>query len=115
MDNVDNFISQNIRAERMEDGGWQMEEQKRVRRDNPTPALPACRKSCGDAALHQHYARMNWFKRDKEPERFYLLPGQGGRALRRKHRMMLQWSLIVGLLVSAALAWAMCSMNNSHP
>ena len=42
--------------------------------------------------------------RNKERERFYLLPGMGGSALRRKRKMMLQWSIIAGLLVSAIVA-----------
>jgi hypothetical protein len=54
---------------------------------------------------------MNWFKRDPGKERYYLLPGQGGRALRRKRRAMIQWALVVGLLVSAALALAICWLN----
>lgn len=37
------------------------------------------------------------FKRNKETERFYLLPGQGGAAYRRKQRYILVWSIIVGL------------------
>ena len=91
-----------------------MEEQKRVHRENPTLALQHVERIAEMPRFINTTPGMNWFKRDKERERFYLLPGQGGRALRRKHRMMLRWSLIVGLLVSAALAWAMCSMNNSH-
>lgn len=47
---------------------------------------------------------MLWFDRDKEPQRFYLLPGMGGRALRQKHRRFLQWSIAIGLVVSAILA-----------
>lgn len=47
---------------------------------------------------------MGWFKRDKEKERFYLLPGMGGRAARRKHQMMLKWGIAIGVLASAALA-----------
>ena len=42
--------------------------------------------------------------RNKERERFYLLPGMGGRALRRKRKIMLQWSIVAGLLVSAIVA-----------
>jgi hypothetical protein len=57
---------------------------------------------------------MNWFKRDKEPERFYLLPGQGGRALRRKRRTMLLWSLAVGLFVSAGLALTFYWLNGAR-
>ena len=43
-------------------------------------------------------------RRRKEPERFYLLPGMGGRAYRRKQKIILQWSIVAGLLVSGAVA-----------
>jgi len=42
--------------------------------------------------------------RDKERERFYLLPGMGGRALRRKRKVILQWSIAAGVLVSLLVA-----------
>ncbi len=44
------------------------------------------------------------FKKDKEKERFYLLPGMGGRAYRRKQRLILKASIVVGLLVAAVFA-----------
>ena len=47
---------------------------------------------------------MAWFQRDKEKDRFYLLPGMGGRALRRKRKLILQWSIAAGVCVSAAVA-----------
>lgn len=47
---------------------------------------------------------MGWFARDKEKERFYLLPGMGGRNLRRKRTIILRWSIVAGLFTSAALA-----------
>lgn len=47
---------------------------------------------------------MGWFKRDKERERFYLFPGMGGRAVKRKQRLMLQWGIFAGLLVSGVVA-----------
>jgi hypothetical protein len=47
---------------------------------------------------------MGWFTIDKEKERFYLLPGMGGRNLRRKRKLILQWSLVAGLLTSALVA-----------
>lgn len=47
---------------------------------------------------------MALFVRDKEKERFYLLPGMGGKNLRRKRRTILKWSIIAGLLTSAILA-----------
>jgi hypothetical protein len=50
------------------------------------------------------YRVMGWFARDKEKERFYLLPGMGGKNLQRKRKMMLQWSIVAGLFTSAILA-----------
>jgi hypothetical protein len=47
---------------------------------------------------------MRWFQRDKEPERFYLLPGMGGRARRQKEMRHLCWSIAVALLVSGVMA-----------
>ena len=51
------------------------------------------------------------FKRNKETERFYLLPGQGGRAYRRKQRLILTWAIIVGLAVAAVLGALMYFLN----
>lgn len=42
-------------------------------------------------------------KRNKETERFYLLPGQGGAAYRRKQKFILTWAIIVGVAVAAIL------------
>ena len=50
-------------------------------------------------------------KRNKKPERFYLLPGQGGAAYRRKQKFILTWAIIVGLLVAAALGALMYFLN----
>lgn len=49
--------------------------------------------------------QMSWFrpKRNKEAERFYLLPGQGGAAYRRKQKFILTWAIIVGVAVAAIL------------
>jgi hypothetical protein len=47
---------------------------------------------------------MLWFQRNKEQQRFYLLPGMGGRALREKHRRFLRWSIAFGLVVSGIVA-----------
>ena len=47
---------------------------------------------------------MSWLNRKRERERFYLLPGMGGRAARAKHLTMLKWSVAIGLLVSLVLA-----------
>jgi hypothetical protein len=54
---------------------------------------------------------MGWFVRDKEKDRFYLLPGMGGRALRRKRKVILTWSIFAGLLVSLAVALALYFMS----
>jgi hypothetical protein len=43
-------------------------------------------------------------KTPKEQSRFYLLPGQGGRAFIRKCRQILLWALLFGLVVSSILA-----------
>jgi hypothetical protein len=50
-------------------------------------------------------------KADKERERFYLLPGQGGREARRKHLRFLRWSAIAALGMSAILAALMYLLN----
>ena len=52
---------------------------------------------------------MSWFgtsrsQPPKERERFYLLPGMGGRAYRRKYRLILKWAVVAGLLTSASVA-----------
>jgi hypothetical protein len=57
---------------------------------------------------------MSWapFKRQKkEDKRYYLLPGQGGNAYRRKRNFMLTWSVIVGLLLSGALTALLFYLN----
>jgi len=40
----------------------------------------------------------------KERERFYLLPGQGGRAYHRKQRLFITWAAIVAVVFSGLLA-----------
>jgi hypothetical protein len=52
-------------------------------------------------------------KRNKESERFYLLPGQGGRAHRRKQIFFFKWSVAAGLLGAAILGVVMYWLN--HP
>jgi hypothetical protein len=47
---------------------------------------------------------MALFAHDKEKERFYLLPGMGGKNLRRKRRVILRWSIVAGLFTSVVLA-----------
>jgi hypothetical protein len=58
---------------------------------------------------------MSWFRRDKAHQRYYLLPGMGGRSLHRKQMMMLRWSIAVGLVFSALLAGAIYYFNSARP
>ena len=57
---------------------------------------------------------MFWSSKNKPRERYYLLPGMGGRALRRKQRLILRWSLIAGGLVSAVVACILYLMSLSQ-
>jgi hypothetical protein len=50
--------------------------------------------------------------KEKEPERYYLLAGMGGRAARRKHQLMLRWAIITGVVVSIGLATLMYLLNH---
>ena len=50
-------------------------------------------------------------KRNKDTERFYLLPGQGGQAYRRKQKLLLKWSVIVGLALAAVLGGLLYWLN----
>jgi hypothetical protein len=52
-------------------------------------------------------------KANKEQQRFYLLPGQGGRAARRKKYVILAWSVVTGLIVASALTALIYWLN--HP
>jgi hypothetical protein len=54
-------------------------------------------------------------KADKERKRFYLLPGMGGRAYRRKQKVILKSSVAVGLLISALIAVLLYLLNRPHP
>jgi hypothetical protein len=58
------------------------------------------------------FESMSLFGKRKQDKRFYLLPGQGGRALRRKRRVILQWSIVAGLFVSAALAFVLYLLSH---
>jgi hypothetical protein len=53
------------------------------------------------------------FAKDKERERYYLLPGQGGRSARRKHRRILLWAIVFGLFASAVFVGAMYLLTNA--
>ena len=57
---------------------------------------------------------MLWFDRNKERPRFYLLPGMGGRARRRKELFILKWSIVAGLLVSAIVACILYFISRSR-
>jgi hypothetical protein len=49
--------------------------------------------------------------KEKDKKRFYLLPGQGGRAHRRKQWFILKWSLLAALVVAGILAALMYWLN----
>jgi hypothetical protein len=55
---------------------------------------------------------MAWLRRSKEKERYYLLPGMGGSNLRRKRKLILQWSIAAGLLASAIVACVLYWISN---
>ena len=57
---------------------------------------------------------MLWFGRNKEPQRFYLLPGMGGRALRKKQRLFLRWSIAIGLVVSGVVTCLLYFMRRGR-
>jgi hypothetical protein len=46
-------------------------------------------------------------QRPEEKERYYLLPGQGGSNYRRKQKLIVKYSIVVGLVVSAVFAAVM--------
>jgi hypothetical protein len=54
---------------------------------------------------------MLWFGKDKERQRYYLLPGMGGSAARRKQKLMLQWAIAAGVVISVVLAALMYFLN----
>jgi len=65
-------------------------------------------------SLNDDMFAMPWLERDKERERFYLLPGMGGRALRRKRRVILVWAVIAGLFASLLLAALLYGLSSSR-
>jgi hypothetical protein len=58
---------------------------------------------------------MGWLSPDKERDRFYLLPGMGGRALRRKQKTFLIWAVVAGSFVGLATAAVMFWLNTHGP
>jgi hypothetical protein len=55
------------------------------------------------------------FKSKKPRERFYLLPGQGGRNYVRKQRLLLGWSMAVAVVFGIAVAAVMWWQAKPHP
>ena len=55
------------------------------------------------------------FKSKKPRERFYLLPGQGGRSYRRKQQRFLTWSVSVAVIFGLILAFVMWWQSHPHP
>jgi len=58
---------------------------------------------------------MALLSRDSEKERYYLLPGMGGRAFRRKQQTALVWAIAIGLVVSGVLAGLMYLLGAGTP
>ena len=58
---------------------------------------------------------MFFSKANKERERYYLLPGQGGPAARRKQKRFLKWSIVACLIFSALMALVMYLFNSVRP
>jgi hypothetical protein len=56
---------------------------------------------------------MGLFQRDKEKERFYLLPGMGGKAKRRKEMRFLLWSVVAALVICAIMAGIMYFLSRN--
>jgi hypothetical protein len=56
---------------------------------------------------------MSWFsdRPKKEPERYYLLPGQGGKEYRRKRFVMVTWSVVIALILSTVMTALFYYMN----
>ncbi|HLX96902.1 MAG TPA: hypothetical protein VKU37_14255 [Verrucomicrobiae bacterium] len=52
---------------------------------------------------------------DKERKRSFLLPGMGGRAHRRKQKLILECSILIGLGVAMILAALMYWLNRLAP
>ena len=72
-----------------------------------------CSENCRSVTVGSEveWTDMPWFTPDKEKDRFYLLPGMGGRALRRKRMRILGWAVVVGVIVSLSVA-AVCYWMN---
>ena len=53
-------------------------------------------------------------RREKEKERYYLLPGQGGRAYRRKQKLIIIWSVVAALTFAVVMSIVMYFVNRSN-
>jgi hypothetical protein len=51
--------------------------------------------------------------REKDSKRYYLFPGMGGKAYRRKRNLILKASIAVGLIVSGVFALVMYWIHRS--
>lgn len=56
---------------------------------------------------------MLFAKKEKPRERYYLLPGMGGRATRRKLWVMLGWAVLAGVVTSAVLCLVLYFINRA--
>jgi len=54
-------------------------------------------------------------KKNRPRERFYLLPGQGGKNYHRKQRFILRWTIVSALVFGAVLAAVMWVMSKPKP
>jgi hypothetical protein len=54
-------------------------------------------------------------KSKKPRERFYLLPGQGGRNYRRKQQVFMRWTVSVAVIFGLILAFVMWWQARAHP
>lgn len=54
---------------------------------------------------------LGWPEEEKAQQRFYLYAGMGGKPARRKHKIIFQWAIVVGFLVSAAVAFLLYIAN----
>jgi hypothetical protein len=54
---------------------------------------------------------MGWLRHHKPRQRFYLLPGMGGKNLRRKRKLILSWSIVAGLLTAVLLGWVLIKIS----
>jgi len=61
--------------------------------------------TASDTRMKAPAVRRNPLDTKRERERYYLLPGMGGSALKRKRKTMLQWSIAAGVCFSAIVAY----------